>query len=157
MSSSDSFGVPAPSRNSASAASTDSAVVRGDTGLLRTVLLLDAVATGAVGAAALIGCAVLDSALGLPVAFLAGIGAFLVLYALFVWRVSAARAPHRGAVRAVIGCNLVWSALSGVTAAAGWLDPTGLGTTLIVLQAVAVLGFADLQLFGLRKARLSLG
>lgn len=152
MSSSDSFGVPAPSRTSAS---TDSTVVRGDTRLLRLALRLDAVATGAVGAAALIGCAALDSVLGLPVAFLGGIGAFLVLYALFVARVGAASAPNRTAVRAVIGSNLAWFALSAVTVAAGWLDPTGLGTALIVVQAVAVLGFADVQLFGLRKARTS--
>ncbi|MET4921587.1 hypothetical protein P3L51_04295 [Streptomyces sp. PSRA5] len=153
MSSSDSFGVPAPSLTAASA---DSTAVRGDTGLLRLALRLDAVATGAVGAAALIGCAALDSALGLPVAFLAGIGAFLVLYALFVAWVGSARAPRRVAVRAVIGANLAWFALSVVTAAAGWLDPTGPGTALIVVQAAAVLGFADLQFYGLRKARKSL-
>lgn len=153
MSSSDSFGVPAPSRTSAPTRST---VVRGDTRLLRLALRLDAVATGVVGAAALIGCAALDSALGLPVAFLAGIGAFLVLYAAFVARVSSASAPNRAAVWAVIGGNLAWFALSVVTAAAGRLDPTGLGTALIVLQAVAVLGFADIQFFGLRKARTSL-
>ncbi|WP_405792158.1 hypothetical protein [Streptomyces sp. NBC_01506] len=153
MSSSDSFGVPAPSPTSASA---DSTAVLGDVRLLRLALRLDAVATGGVGAAALIGCAALDSALGLPVAFLAGIGAFLVLYALFVGRVSTASAPHRTAVRLVIGSNLAWFALSAVTAAAGWLDPTGLGTALIVAQAVAVLGFADVQLIGLRKARTSL-
>ncbi|MFC8077421.1 hypothetical protein ACFUN8_18035 [Streptomyces sp. NPDC057307] len=153
MSSSDSFGARAPSLT---APSTDSTVVRGDTGLLRLALRLDAVATGAVGAAALIGCAALDSVLGLPVAFLAGIGAFLVLYAVFVAWIGSARAPRRTAVWTVIGSNLAWFALSVVTAAAGWLDPTGLGTALIVVQAVAVLGFADLQLYALRKARKSL-
>lgn len=153
MSSSDSFDVRAPSLT---APSTDSTVVRGDTGLLRLALRLDAVATGAVGAAALIGCAALDSVLGLPVAFLAGIGAFLVLYAVFAAWVGSARAPRRTAVWTVIGSNLGWFALSVVTAAAGWLDPTGLGTALIVVQAVAVLGFADLQLYALRKARKSL-
>lgn len=150
MSSSDSSRAPAPSLTSASA---DGAVVGGDTGLLRLALRLDAVATGAVGAAALIGCALLDSALGLPVSFLAGIGAFLVLYALFVTWVGSARAPRRTAVWTVIASNLAWFALSVVTAAAGWLDPTGLGTVMIVFQAVAVLGFADLQFYGLRKAR----
>lgn len=153
MSSSDSFGVPAPSRTSTPV---DSTVVRGDTGLLRLALRLDAVATGAVGAAALTGCAALDSVLGLPVAFLAGIGAFLVLYALLVARIGSASAPNRNAVRAVIGGNLAWFALSAVMAAAGWLDPTGPGTVMIVVQAVAVLGFADIQLFGLRRARTSL-
>lgn len=149
MSSSDSLVTP----GSALAGST---LVRGDTGLLRLALRLDAVATGVVGAAALIGCAALDSPLGLPVAFLAGIGAFLVLYALVVARVGSAAAPHRTAVWLVIGANLGWFALSAVTAAAGWLDPTGLGTTLIVVQAVAVLGFADVQLLGVRRARKSL-
>ncbi|MCI3220622.1 hypothetical protein [Streptomyces sp. NP-1717] len=150
MSSSDSFGVPAPSRTSPP---TGAGVLRGDTGLLRLALRLDAVATGAVGAAALIGCAALDSALGLPAAFLAGIGVFLVLYALFVARAGSAPVPDRGAVWVVIGGNLAWFALSAVTAAAGWLGPTGLGTVMIVIQAVAVLGFADLQFYGLRRAR----
>ncbi|MET9556272.1 hypothetical protein [Streptomyces sp. NPDC006645] len=153
MSSSDSYRVPAPSLTAASAGS---GAVGGDTGLLRLALRLDAVATGAVGAAALIGCALLDSPLGLPAAFLAGIGAFLVLYALLVARIGSTRTPRRTAVWTVIGSNLAWFALSVVTAAAGWLDPTGLGTAMIVFQAVAVLGFADLQLYGLRKARKSL-
>ncbi|MEV0780155.1 hypothetical protein ACIBLA_27500 [Streptomyces sp. NPDC050433] len=152
MSASDSFAAPAPSPKATSA---DSTVVRGDTGLLRLALRLDSAATGAVGAAALIGCAALDSVLGLPVAFLAGIGAFLVLYALFVAWVGSAGTPRRTAVWTVIGSNLAWFALSVVTAVAGWLDPAGLGTALIVVQAVAVLGFADLQLYGLRKARKS--
>lgn len=153
MSSSDSYRVPAPSPTATSA---EPGAVGGDTGLLRLALRLDAVATGAVGGAALIGCALLDSLLGLPVAFLAGIGAFLVVYALFVAWVGSARAPRRTAVWTVVVSNLAWFALSAVTAAAGWLDPTGLGTAMIVFQAVAVLGFADLQLYGLRKARKSL-
>ncbi|MGW9214028.1 hypothetical protein ACWGR4_44675 [Embleya sp. NPDC055664] len=130
--------------------------VRGDTNLLRLALRLDAIATGAVGLAALAGCAFLDGALGLPTAFLAGLGAFLVLYAVGVWLIGGSDTPHRTAVRAVIGLNLVWFADSVAMAIAGWLDPTTLGTTLIVLQAVAVLGFADLQILGLRKARTSL-
>ncbi|MFF7246494.1 hypothetical protein ACFZBU_21600 [Embleya sp. NPDC008237] len=129
--------------------------VRGDTGLLRIALRLDAIATGAVGLLALAGCAAFDGALGLPTAFLAGLGAFLVLYALGVWRVAARSAPHRTAVRVVIGLNLLWFADSVLTALTGWLDPTGLGTTLIVLQAIAVLGFADVQIFALRKANKS--
>ncbi|OPC81285.1 hypothetical protein B4N89_10300 [Embleya scabrispora] len=130
--------------------------VRGDTGLLRLALRLDAIATGVVGLAALAGCALVDGALGLPTAFLAGLGAFLVLYAVGVWRIGGSDAPHRTAVRAVIGLNLVWFADSVGMAIAGLLDPTTLGTTLIVLQAVAVLGFADVQILGLRKARTSL-
>ncbi|MYS79354.1 hypothetical protein [Embleya scabrispora] len=129
--------------------------VRGDTGLLRIALRLDAIATGAVGLAALAGCAAFDGALGLPTAFLAGLGAFLVLYALGVWRVAGRSTPHRTAVRVVIGLNLLWFADSVLTAVAGWLDPTGLGTTLIVLQAIAVLAFADVQVFALRKANKS--
>ncbi|MGC0420568.1 hypothetical protein [Embleya sp. AB8] len=129
--------------------------VRGDTGLLRVALRLDAIATGAVGLAALVGCTAFDAALGLPTAFLVGLGAFLVLYALGVWQIARRTTPHRTAVRAVIGLNLLWFADSLVMAIAGWLDPTGLGTTLIVLQAIVVLAFADLQLFGLRRARRS--
>ncbi|MGW1990739.1 hypothetical protein [Embleya sp. NPDC001921] len=139
----------------AAAGSGEDGSVRGDTGLLRIALRLDAIATGAVGLAALVGCAAFDGALGLSTAFLAGLGAFLVLYALGVWRVATRATPHRTAVRVVIGLNLLWFADSVLTAVAGWMDPTGLGTALIVLQAIAVLGFADLQMFALRKARKS--
>ncbi|MFI1378872.1 hypothetical protein [Embleya sp. NPDC020886] len=139
----------------AAGGSTGDGAVRGDTGLLRIALRLDAIATGAVGLAALAGCAAFDGALGLPTAFLAGLGAFLLLYASAVWRVAGRSAPHRIGVRVVIALNLMWFADSLVMAGAGWLDPTGLGTTLVVLQAIAVLGFADLQIFGLRKANRS--
>ncbi|WP_406283146.1 hypothetical protein [Embleya sp. NBC_00896] len=152
--SSQSFRAPAPARR-AGVTDTPTGAVRGDTGLLRMVLRLDAIATAAVGVAALAGCALLDSALGLPTAFLAGVGAFLTLYALVVWRIGTPGQPNRNAVRTVIALNLVWMADSVAMALAGWFDPTGLGTALIVLQAIAVLGFADLQLFGLRKANRS--
>ncbi|MYW06272.1 hypothetical protein [Streptomyces sp. SID3343] len=131
----------------------DPAVVHGDTKLLRLVLRLDAAATGAVGGAAVAGSTVLDSALGLRTAFLAGVGAFLVVYALGVWWIATRPNLRRAAVRSVIGLNLIWCADSVLTAAAGWFDPTTLGTTVIVVQAVAVLAFADLQIIGLRKAR----
>jgi hypothetical protein len=147
---SSSFRVPA-----GVATDTRSGAVRGDTGLLRLALRLDAVATGVFGVAVLAGCALVDSTLGLSTAFLAGTGAFVVLYALAVWRVAAAQAPNRTGVRVVIALNLLWTAASLVTAFAGWLDPTGMGTALIVLQAVVVLGFVDLQVFAVRKAHKS--
>jgi hypothetical protein len=131
------------------------AVVPGDPRLLRLVLRLDAVATGTVGVAALAGSAVFDSALGLRTALLAGVGAFLVVYALGVWWIAAQPSLRRTAVRAVVGLNLFWFADSVLTAVTGWLDPTTLGTAVIVVQAIAVLAFADLQIIGLRKARQS--
>src|SRR3712207_335203 len=113
--------------------------------LLRFALRLDAVVTAANAVAYLALFAVLDGLLGLPAALLAGVGAFLLVYAAFVGRLAAQEKPHRGAVVAVIGANLLWAADSVLALAVDAWSPTLGGQVVIAVQAAGVAGLAALQ------------
>ena len=114
--------------------------------LLRDVMRLDAAVTGANGVAYLALAGPLEDLLGLSAPLLRGVGAFLVVFALFV-AVLGTRVPL-----AVIGANIAWAAGSIVAAIAGWGSPETVGTVWIVLQAITVGAYAELGLLGLRRA-----
>jgi hypothetical protein len=119
--------------------------------LLRAALKLDAVVTGANGAAYLAAAGPLGDLLGLSDALLRGTGAFLLAYAALVWLTGTRRTIPRAPVVAIVAGNAAWAAGSIVAAIAGLGDPTTAGTVWIVLQAIVVAGFAELQLTGLRR------
>ena len=122
----------------------------GDQGrLLRRSLLLDAVASGAMGVLLAAGGALLDDPLGIPAAVLVPVGGFLLAYAAGLWLLGSRPRPSRPAVRMVVAGNLLWV----VAVVAGWWSPTGAGTAFLLLQAAAVAVFAELQVTGLRRAR----
>ena len=122
-------------------------------GLLRLALKLDAVATGALAVLGLAAAPLLESFLGTPASLLYPIGLFLLVYAVAVWIIGTRPQISRSAAWGVVALNLVWVAASVATVLAGWLPLTTLGTAFVLLQAVAVLVFADLQYLGLRRAR----
>jgi len=118
--------------------------------LLRFALKLDGVASGGLGLLALAGAGALDGPLGIRSAALAAFGAFLLVYGLGVYLIGTRRRISPALVWTVIAGNLVWTVLSLAAATA---DPlTGLGAALVVAQAVAVVGFAGLQVAGVRRA-----
>jgi hypothetical protein len=119
--------------------------------LLRAALKLDAVVTGANGAAYLLAAGPLSDLLGLSAPLLRGTGAFLLAFAALVWITGSRREIPRGPVYAIVIANAVWAADSLVAAIAGWGDPTTAGTVWIVFQAIVVAAFAELQLTGLRR------
>jgi hypothetical protein len=119
--------------------------------LLRTALKLDAVVTGANGAAYLAAAGPLGELLGLGETLLRATGAFLLVYAAVVWIVGSRREIPRGPVYAIVAANAIWAVDSVVMAIAGWGDPTTAGTVWILMQAVVVAAFAELQLAGLRR------
>ncbi len=123
-----------------------------DAGLLRFALRLDAAITAANGIAYLALFWLLDGWFGVPGAFLAGVGAFLVAFAAFVGRLAAQASPHRGAVLAVIAANVLWALDSALLLAADWFTPTVAGQVVIALQAAGVAGLAALQYAGRRRA-----
>ncbi len=132
--------VPAPARPA----------VAGET-VLRRVLLVDAVVTGANGVAYLAGATVLDGVLGVSAGALRPIGAFLLAFAGVV-AVVATRCPIPGAaVRELMAANALWVVASLAVAATGALDANGVGTAWIVLQAVTVAGFAALPPWALAR------
>ena len=120
-------------------------------GLLRLALGLDAVVTGANGAAYLLGASLLDDPLGLSPGLLRGVGVFLLVYAAAVWFVATRRPIPDAAVEAVVGANLLWAAGSVGAAVVGIGSLTGLGAGWLVLQAAVVAGFAAAQIAGLRR------
>ena len=111
--------------------------------ILRPALLLDAAVTGVNGVAYLAAAGPLEDLLGLPAAWLRTAGIVLVAFAAFVALVS--RRPSAAAVAAIVAVNALWVAGSLVFAVAGWGSPETAGTVWIVLQALVVAGFAELQ------------
>ena len=111
--------------------------------LLRPALIVDAAVTGLCGVAYLAAAGPLEDLLGLPAAWLRGAGAVLLAFAVLV--ALASRRPTAAAVRAIVAVNVAWVAGSLVFALAGWGSPETVGTVWIVLQALVVAGFAELQ------------
>jgi hypothetical protein len=52
----------------------------------------------------------------------------------------------------VIAVNAIWAVDSMALLASGWMAPNHFGQALIVMQAVAVGVFAELQFIGLRRS-----
>jgi hypothetical protein len=120
---------------------------------LRTLLLVDLVATIGFSLALLLGAGALDELLGASSALLRGIGLALVPFAaLQAYLVSRDQPPAR-AVTALIAANALW-AVASIGALVGLpLALTALGTGFVIAQALAVGAFAELQSVGLRRAR----
>lgn len=123
-------------------------------GLLRVALKLDAIVTGANGAAYVLIAGPLADLLGMPTSFLRAIGVFLVIFAIAVWETATTTSdrPAPAAVLAVIALNVLWVVDSLVVLATGAYDPTTVGAVWIALQAATVAGFAGLQAAGRRRA-----
>lgn len=122
------------------------------TNFLRLVLKLDALASGAVGAGLLAGSPFLADLFGARPALTVPAGAFLLIYAGWVWFTATRPRLSTVAVWSVIILNLLWVADS-VLLATGSSTLTALGTAFIVAQAAAVLGFAAGEWVGLRQLR----
>lgn len=118
---------------------------------LRRVLLADA-ATGIVtGLLMLFGAGFLESLLGLPATLLREAGIILLPLAVFVGYVGLRKELSRRLVWIVIAFNVLWVIDSVVLLMSGWVSPTLLGQAFIVMQAVAVAVFAELEYFGMRR------
>ena len=111
--------------------------------LLRPALIVDAAVTGLCGVAYLAAAGPLEDLPGLPAAWLRAAGAVLLAFAVLV--ALASRRPTAAAVRAIVAVNALWVVGSIVFALVGWGSPDTAGTVWIVLQALVVAGFAELQ------------
>ncbi|KUO05902.1 hypothetical protein [Streptomyces caeruleatus] len=117
--------------------------------VLRRLLALDAVVTGANGLAYLAASGPLGRLLGVDDGLLLGLGAFLAVYGVGVGFLASRARPAELPVRAVIEANLAWSVLSCL-ALALWLSPSTVGGVWTVVQALTVAGFGGLQYMALR-------
>ncbi|MCW3839138.1 hypothetical protein ONA70_03380 [Micromonospora yasonensis] len=122
-----------------------------DAKLLRFALKQDAIGSGANGVVYVVVAAIFGELFGLPAAFLYPIGVFLVAWAAALLFLASRATLSRAAVGAVMAVNIAWVAASVELLVAGWFPLTGLGTALVIVQAVAVAGFTVLQFAGLRK------
>ena len=112
---------------------------------LRTALKLDALVTGANGAAYLVAAGPLEDLLGFSPALLRSVGVFLLVFSAVVWMVAARPQVSASAALVVIAVNVLWAADSIAFLATGLSDPTTAGAVWIVMQALVVAGFAGLQ------------
>jgi hypothetical protein len=119
---------------------------------LRRVLLVDAGASGTMGIALLLAAGPAAHVLGLPVGLLRWVGVILVPFAaVLAWVATRARMPQH-VVRTIVVANALWVLGSVLLLASGSVAPTRLGELFVLLQAVAVAGFAYLEYNGLGRA-----
>lgn len=120
---------------------------------LRRALAADALASGATGVLLAAGGDVLAGLTGLESALGQPLGLFFMGYAAIVaWMASRAALPKVMAWT-VIAANLAWAAESLLSLATGFITPTALGVAFVIVQALAVAVFAQLQFMGLRRSQ----
>ena len=72
-----------------------------------------------------------------------------------MWRSSPrserARTSRAAAVKAIIALNVLWVLGSVGLLVSGWVAPTVLGYAFVIVQAIVVGVFAELQFIGLRR------
>lgn len=120
--------------------------------LLRRALQLDAVASGAMAVMLIFGAGTLASLLNLPETLLRSTGVFLIAWTALVGFLATRETLSKTIVWAVIVGNAVWTIDTLALLATNWIAPNTLGIAFIVMQAVAVGLFAELQYMGLRKS-----
>ena len=118
---------------------------------LRSVLVLDAVASGATGLIAIVASGFLAWLLELPAGLLLGAGLVLLPYVLFVIYAATRPAIPRGAVWTIVVANALWAIASVLLLLSGWVAPNALGVAFVLVQAGVVALLGQLQYMGLRR------
>lgn len=121
--------------------------------LLRGLLLADAATSAGAGLLMLVGADMLSAPLGIPAALLHYAGLALLPFAAVVAWLATRSLLARGAVWAVVAVNAIWVVDSVLLLLSGWIAPTGLGYGFVIVQALAVAVFAELQIVALRRAK----
>lgn len=120
---------------------------------LRGLLIADAATSAGMGVLLMAGADMMMIPLGIPAVILHYAGLVLFPFAAVVLYLGTRRWVARGAIWAVVGCNLFWVLESIMLLAGGWIAPTPLGYGFVVVQAVAVAVVAELQMLALLRAR----
>lgn len=123
--------------------------------LLQLALLIDAVATCAVGLGTALFPGELAAATHLPQWLLLSAGVFMIAYALLAALLSRCETLPRWAVWGVIAGNALWAIECIVLALGGLLSPSSLGVGFLLSQALVVVVFAELQYMGLKRSALA--
>lgn len=144
---------PGRARDRCGMTTTSRAPARDTAGLLRFALRLDASATAVFAVAGLAAAPLLTGLLGIDTGLLRGLGAFFLGYAIALLLLAARRPVPRPGAWLVVLVNLAWAGVSAALMASGWAQLTAAGVVVSLLQAVGVVGFAALQVLGLRRAQ----
>jgi hypothetical protein len=123
---------------------------------LRQALLADAVTTAACALLMLLAAGPLAGWLGLPASLLRAAGLVLIPFAIVVGALAFRESLPRMAVWTVIVANAVWAVDSLLLLFSGWVSPNAAGTAFVIVQAVAVALYAELQLMGLKRSSAAL-
>lgn len=118
---------------------------------LRSVLLVDAAASGAMALLLAAGAGFLGPFLGLPVSLLFWAGVVLIPWTALLLMLARRTKASRLLFYDVVVINALWVAASLGILVGGLVEPNLLGTAFIIAQALAVAGLAVLQLAGLRR------
>jgi hypothetical protein len=119
---------------------------------LRRVLLADAVFSGITGVLLTAGAPFFAELLVLPEPLLRFVGLIVLPYAAFVAVVATRKQMHPAAVWAIILLNALWALDSIALLFTGWVAPNLLGSGFVVVQAVIVALFAEMQFLALRRS-----
>ena len=118
---------------------------------IRSLLRLDALASGGLGVVLLALARILDEPLGLNVTFSTAVGFGLLAWAGFVaWVSYAVRAVL---VADVVLLNLAWIVASAVFAIGRWGGLTDMGVAFVLAQAAVVATLTTLQMLAGRRQR----
>ena len=119
---------------------------------LRRAILADAIFSGASAVLLTLGAGALAPLLNLPEALLRETGLFLIAYAALVGWLGTRQAMPKALVGIVIAGNAAWTIASIALLFSDAVNPNLLGEVVVVAQALATGGFAELQYIGLRKS-----
>jgi hypothetical protein len=122
------------------------------TPFLRNALMIDAAASLLVGLPMAAAAHPLAALLGLPVPLLFWAGVICLPYAALLAMFSREQSIGAGVLIAIIVGNSLWVVACLLLAFAGWMLPTALGVGFLLVQAVFVGLFAELQWIGWRRA-----
>ena len=118
---------------------------------LRRTLWLDAAVSGATGVVMWLGADLLQVWLALPSTLFRVAGLSLLPFCgVLIALATRSHVPSQ-AIVAIIVSNALWVVASVALLVSGQVAPTMLGYAFVIVQAVAVLGFAELQWVGLRR------
>lgn len=119
---------------------------------LRRALLADALFSGVSALALTFGAGALAPLFNLPETLLRESGLFLIAYTAFVGILGTRAAMPKALVLVVIAGNAAWTLASVALLLSGLVSPNLPGEAAVVMQAIAVGVFAELQFVGLRRS-----
>lgn len=117
---------------------------------LRRVLTADAAISGATGAVMILAADAVSALLDVPATLLRYAGIGLIPFVAYVFYLSRRASLAPASVLFVIALNVAWVIASGVLLLSGQIHPNALGYGFVIVQAIAVAAFAEMQYVGLR-------